>query len=122
MSPLYPKVKYSMFIGSWQSWHAENTWMVENRIKDGKHVLICVLDTDQNEKTPLSANEIESNIKKHLWKYIGDGKVKVIQIPDIESINFGSHTEYDIIFHKEKMDKEKMARQIRSELEEESSL
>ena len=122
MSPLYPKVKYSMFIGSWQSWHAENKWMVENRIKEGKHVLICVLDTDQNEKTPLSANEVESNIKKHLWKYIGDGKVKVIQIPDIESINFGSHTEYDIIFHKEKMDKEKMARQIRSELEEESSL
>ena len=120
MSPLYPKVKYSMFIGSWQSWHAENTWMVENKIKEGKNVLICVLDTEQNEKTPLTADEVESNIKKHLWKYIGEGIVKVIQIPDIESINFGHHIDYDIIYNQDKMDKEKMASQIRKEIKEEN--
>lgn len=120
MSPLYPKVKYSMFVGYWQSWNAENSWVVEEIIKDGKNVLICVLDNEVNEKTPLTADEVESNIKKHLWKHVGNGKVKVIQIPDIESINFGSNVEYDIIYHN-KYDKEKVAEQIRKEIKEENS-
>jgi hypothetical protein len=38
MSPLYPKLKYSMFVGYWQSWHAENSWLVEEKIKEGKNV------------------------------------------------------------------------------------
>lgn len=121
MSPLYPKVKYSMLVGSWQSWHAENTWVVEKIIKQGKHVLICVLDKEQNSKTPMSADEVEANIKKHLWKYIGDGLVKIIQIPDLESINFTSIIDYDIIYHKNEMDKESMANQIRKEIRDEVS-
>lgn len=119
MSPLYPKVKYSMFVGYWQSWHAENSWIVEEKIKEGKNVLICVLDNEINHITPLSPDEVEANIKKHLWKYVGDGRVKIIQIPDIESINFGSNIEYDIIYH-DKVAKEKMAEQIRKEIKEEN--
>lgn len=117
MSLLYPKLKYSMFVGHWQSWNAENSWLVDEKIKEGKNVLICVLDCEVNEMTPLTSDEVERNIKKHLWKYLGDGRVVVIKIPDIESINFSSNTEYDIIYH-DKADKEKMIEQIRNQLKE----
>jgi hypothetical protein len=119
MSLLYPKLKYSMFVGYWQSWHVENSWLVEEKIKEGKNVLICVLDCEVNEKTPLTSDEVERNIKNHLWKHLGSGKLVVIKIPDIESINFGSNIEYDIIYH-DKTDKSKMAEQIRKQLKEES--
>jgi hypothetical protein len=101
MSQFYPKEKYSMFVGYWQSWDAKNSLLVEKKLKEGKKVLICVMDNDVNEKTPLTPDEVEVNIKKHLWKYVGDGRVKTIKIPDIESINFGSILDYEVIFHEE---------------------
>ena len=101
MSQFYPKEKYSMFVGYWQSWDAKNSLLVEKKLKEGKKVLICVMDNDVNEKTPLTSDEVEINIKKQLWKYIGDGRVKTIKIPDIESINFGSILDYEVIFHEE---------------------
>ena len=118
MSPFYPKIKHSMFVGYWQSWHAENSWMVEERLKEGKSVLICIMDSDVNEKTPLTSDEVESNIKKHLWKYIGEGRVTIIKIPDVESVNFGSILDYEIIYHN-KMDKEQMGQEIRKQIKEE---
>lgn len=99
MSPLHPKLKYSMFVGYWQSWSAENSWLVEEKLKEGKNVLICVLDCEVNEKTPLTFDEVERNIKNHLWKHLDDARVLIIKIPDIESINFDSNTEYDIIYY-----------------------
>jgi hypothetical protein len=92
---------------------------VEERIKEGKNVLICVLDCEVSEKTPLTSDEVERNIKNHLWKHLGSGKIVVIKIPDIESINFGSNIEYDIIYH-DKTDKIKMGEQIRKQLKKEN--
>lgn len=105
MSPLHPKLKYSMIVGYWQSWNAENSWLVEEKIKEGKNVLICVLDCEVSETKPLTFDEVERNIKNNLWKYLDNGKVVIIKIPDIESINFVSNIEYDIIYYN-KADKE----------------
>ena len=68
-------------------------------MNEGKNVLICIRDIQPDEKNPFSAQEVENNIKQELWEMIGDERVKVIIIPDIESVNFGRGVGYDIIEH-----------------------
>jgi len=100
-----PKLKnsgskqYSMFIGRWQPWHSGHRWLIDQRLNEGKNILICIRDIEPDEKNPFSALEVEANIKKELWKLVGDEKVKVVIIPDIESVNFGRGVGYDIIEH-----------------------
>jgi nicotinamide mononucleotide adenylyltransferase len=100
-----PKLKnnsgkqYSMFIGRWQPWHEGHRWLIDQRLNEGKNVLICIRDIQPDEKNPFSASEVELNIKKELWQLVGQEKVKVMIIPDIESVNFGRGVGYDIIEH-----------------------
>ena len=100
-----PKLKnnkgkqYSMFIGRWQPWHEGHRWLIDQRLNEGKNVLICIRDVEPDEKNPFTAKEVENNIKKELWTLLSSEKVKVIVIPDIESVNFGRGVGYDIIEH-----------------------
>jgi len=100
-----PKLKdsrgktYSMFIGRWQPWHSGHRWLIDQRLNQGKNVLICIRDVEPDDKNPFTAEEVETNIKKELWKLIGDERVKVMIIPNIESVNFGRGVGYDVIEH-----------------------
>jgi len=100
-----PKLKntggkqYSMFVGRFQPFHGGHRWIVEEILNEGKNVLICIRDIKPDEKNPFTAAEVEMNIKKELWQLVGDERVKVMVIPDIESVNFGRGVGYDIIEH-----------------------
>ena len=100
-----PKLKnnqgkqYSMFIGRWQPWHEGHRWLIDQRLNEGKNVLICIRDIQPDEKNPYTAQEVENNILRELWKLVGQERVKVMIIPDIESVNFGRGVGYDIIEH-----------------------
>jgi cytidyltransferase-like protein len=94
-----PGKQYSMFIGRWQPWHNGHKWLIDQRLNEGKNVLICIRDIEPNEKNPFTAEEVEANIKRELWQLIGNERVKVMIIPDIESVNFGRGVGYDIIEH-----------------------
>ena len=100
-----PKLKntggkqYSMVVGRFQPFHEGHKWLVNQCLNEGKNVLICVRDIQPDEKNPFTAQEVEANIKKELWKLVGDETVNVIVIPDIESVNFGRGVGYDIIEH-----------------------
>lgn len=100
-----PKLKntggkqYSMVIGRFQPFHDGHKWLVNQCLEDGKNVLIVIRDIIPDEKNPFEASEVKNNIMKELWKLIGEERVKVIVIPDIESINFGRGVGYDIIEH-----------------------
>ncbi len=94
-----PGKQYSMFIGRWQPWHDGHKWLIDQRLEEGKNVLICIRDVEPNEKNPFTAQEVEAQIKRELWKLIGNERVKVMVIPDIESVNFGRGVGYDIIEH-----------------------
>lgn len=100
-----PKLKntggkqYSMVVGRFQPFHEGHKWLVNQCLNEGKNVLICIRDIQPDEKNPFSAQEVENNIKQELWEMIGDERVKVIIIPDIESVNFGRGVGYDIIEH-----------------------
>lgn len=118
-----PGKQYSMFIGRWQSFHEGHRWLVNQRLEQGKNVLICIRDIEPNEQNPYTAKEVETNIKKHLWKLVGEQRVKVMIIPDIESVNFGRGVGYDIIEHLPPDEiKEISATKIREELKQKGEI
>jgi cytidyltransferase-like protein len=118
-----PGKQYSMFIGRWQPWHNGHKWLIDQRLNEGKNVLICIRDIEPNEKNPFTAEEVEANIKRELWQLIGNERVKVMIIPDIESVNFGRGVGYDIIEHIPPQEVSDIsATKIREQLKEEGKL
>ncbi len=92
-------MKYSMFIGRWQPWHNGHRWLIDQRLKNGKNVLICVREVDKDNSNPYDPLEVKRNIELQLKELVELERVKVIIIPDIESVNYGRGVGYDIIEH-----------------------
>ena len=92
-------MKYSMFIGRWQPWHDGHRWLIDQRLKDNKNVLICIREVSKDDSNPYDPVEVKKNIEKELNDLILSNRVKVIIIPDIESVNYGRGVGYDIIEH-----------------------
>lgn len=92
-------MKYSMFIGRWQPWHNGHRWLIDQRLKEGKNVLICVREVSKDDKNPYNPNDVKANVENELKDLIDLEKVKVIIIPDIESVNYGRGVGYEIIEH-----------------------
>jgi phosphopantetheine adenylyltransferase len=124
-----PKLKnsdgkqYSMFIGRWQPWHAGHRWLIDQRLEQEKNVLICIRDIAPNEKNPWSAIEVMGNLYQELADLIEADRVKVMIIPDVESVNFGRGVGYDIIEHIPSQEvSEISATKIREQLKQEGKL
>ncbi len=92
-------MKYSMFIGRWQPWHDGHRWLIEQRLQLNKNILICIREVSKDDSNPYDPVEVKANIEKELKDFILKNRVKVIIIPDIESINYGRGVGYDIIEH-----------------------
>jgi nicotinamide mononucleotide adenylyltransferase len=88
-----------MFIGRWQPWHDGHRWLIDQRLNENKNVLICIREVDQDDSNPYDPVEVKQNIEKELDDLILSSRVKVIIIPDIESVNYGRGVGYDIIEH-----------------------
>ena len=118
-----PGKQYSMFIGRWQPWHAGHKWLIDQRLEQGKNVLICIRDIAPNEKNPWSAIEVMGNLYQELADLIETDRVKVMIIPDVESVNFGRGVGYDIIEHIPSQEvSEISATKIREQLKQEGKL
>ena len=92
-------MKYSMFIGRWQPWHDGHRWLIDQRLNDKKNVLICIREVSIDDSNPYDPVEVKKNIEKELEDLVSSGRVKVIIIPDIESVNYGRGVGYGIIEH-----------------------
>jgi len=88
-----------MFIGRWQPWHDGHRWLIDQRLNEGKNVLICIREVSKDDKNPYDPLDVKINLEKELKDLISSQKVKVIIIPDIESVNYGRGVGYDIIEH-----------------------
>ena len=88
-----------MFIGRWQPLHDGHKALFKQAMDEGKNVLICIRDIEPDEKNPFTADEVKENIMEHYIFEMMDGKVKVMIIPDICSVEFGRGVGYDIIEH-----------------------
>ena len=99
-SSLEPKEsQFALFIGRWQPLHQGHKALFDNALKVGKNVCIAIRDVQPDEKNPYSAEIVKQNISLFYDQQIIDGRVKVIIIPDICSVEFGRGVGYDIIEH-----------------------
>ncbi len=92
-------MKYSMFVGRWQPWHDGHRWLIDQRLKEDKNVLICIRDMLPDKNNPYTCEEVYDNLQIKLKELIDLKRVKVMIIPDIESVNYGRGVGYDIIEH-----------------------
>jgi adenylylsulfate kinase len=99
-SSLEPKKnQYAMFIGRWQPLHLGHQALFQEALDKGKNLLICIRDGEVNEKNPFTPEEVKKNIEDTYALLVEYGIMKVMVIPDIESVNFGRGVGYDIIEH-----------------------
>ena len=91
--------QYSMVVGRFQPFHDGHKWLMNQCLDEGKNVLICIRDIEPDDKNPYTSEEVENRITGALIELIQEGRVRVMIIPDIESINFGRGVGYDIIEH-----------------------
>ena len=97
-SSLVPKVnQYAMFIGRWQPLHESHQALFQEALNEGKNLLICIREGEVNERNPFTPEEVKKNIENTYALLVSSGIMKVMVIPDIESVNFGRGVGYDII-------------------------
>ena len=91
--------QWALFIGRWQPLHKGHKEMFNQVLNDGGKVLIAIRDVEPDEKNPWGPHQVMMNLFDELQDLIEEGRVRVIIIPDIESINIGRGVGYDVIEH-----------------------
>lgn len=89
-----PDKKYAIFIGRYQPYHYGHIELIQQKLNEKIPALIMVRDIQPDEKNPFTTQQTVDMIEKyHASK--GDD-VKVMIIPDIESVNYGRGVGYEI--------------------------
>lgn len=115
------KDKYALFIGRWQPFHEGHQWLINQKLLKGQKVCIAIRDVPTDEKNWWTSEEIKTMLEERFSEDISKDLIKVIIIPDIESINIGRGVGYDIIEHvPSNAISEISATKIRSEIEDKS--
>ena len=86
--------KYAIFVGRYQPYHYGHIELIKQKLDLGIPVLIMVRDIAPDERNPFTTEDTVKMIKKY-HESKGDD-VKVIIIPDIESVNYGRGVGYEI--------------------------
>lgn len=91
--------QYSLFIGRWQPLHIGHKALFQQVLDEGGNVCIAIRDVEPDEKNPFSPKDVLANICLEYQELISRGRVRVIVVPDICSVEFGRGVGYDIIEH-----------------------
>jgi len=89
-------MKRALFIGRWQPLHPGHKWLFNQKLEQNIPILIAVRDTPVDDSNPFSTEEVVTNLEKEYSDKVENGMVKVISIPDIESVNYGRGVGYEI--------------------------
>ncbi len=89
-------MKRALFIGRWQPLHPGHKWLFNQKLDQDVPILIAVRDTPVDGSNPFTTSDVVSNLKKEYSEEVESGMVKVISIPDIESVNYGRGVGYEI--------------------------
>jgi FAD synthase len=91
--------QWSLFIGRWQPLHEGHKQLFRQVIDEGGKVCVAIREVEIDDKNPFTSHDIMLNVAKEMETEIQAGKLKVITIPDICSVEFGRGVGYDIIEH-----------------------
>ena len=86
--------KYAIFVGRYQPYHFGHIELIKQKLNKGIPALIMVRNIEPDERNPFTTEQTVTMIKKYHDTH--DDDVKVIIIPDIESVNFGRGVGYEI--------------------------
>ena len=89
-------MKRALFIGRWQPLHPGHKWLFNQKLEKNIPILIAVRDTPVNDSNPFTTDDVINNLEKEYNEEVEKGMVKVIPIPDIESVNYGRGVGYEI--------------------------
>ena len=89
-------MRRALFIGRWQPIHDVHRWLFNQKLKQDIPILIAVRDTPVSDSNPFSTEQVIKNLEKEYTKEVGNGVVKIISLPDIESVNYGRGVGYEI--------------------------
>ena len=89
-------MKYALFIGRWQPLHDGHKWLFSQKLDKGISILIAVRNTPKDDNNPYTVEEIIMNIEKEYSAEVAKGMVKVVSMPDIESVNYGRGVGYEV--------------------------
>jgi nicotinamide mononucleotide adenylyltransferase len=89
-------MKRALFIGRWQPLHPGHKWLFNQKLDQNIPILIAVRDTPVDDSNPFTTDDVVSNLEKEYSEKVESGMVKVISIPDIESVNYGRGVGYEI--------------------------
>tara|TARA_R110001583_G_scaffold62704_1_gene184197 strand:+ start:6097 stop:6558 length:462 start_codon:yes stop_codon:yes gene_type:complete len=87
--------KYAIFIGRYQPYHKGHTELIEQKINEGRPVLIMVRDVPVDDNNPFTTVQTMSIIRKY-HESKAHKNVMVIMVPDIESVNWGRGVGYEM--------------------------
>ncbi len=87
--------KRAMFVGRWQPFHNGHKWLINQKLSEGKPILIAVRDIPPDEKNPFTTEQTVEMIQK----VYSEQDVEVVCIPDIESVNWGRGVGYELNEH-----------------------
>jgi FAD synthase len=91
--------QWSLFIGRWQPLHEGHKQLFRQVIDEGGKVCVAIREVEIDDKNPFTSHDIMLNIAREMQTEIRSGKLKVITIPDICSVEFGRGVGYDIVEH-----------------------
>jgi FAD synthase len=91
--------QWSLFIGRWQPLHEGHKQLFRQVIDEGGKVCVAIREVEIDDKNPFTSHDIMLNIAREMQTEIRAGKLKVITIPDICSVEFGRGVGYDIVEH-----------------------
>lgn len=84
----------SLFIGRWNGvFHNGHDTIIQTELQKGKYVTLAVRDVKPDEKNPWTASEVKEMLE---YRFQKEPKVKVVIIPDLESVNYGRGVGYQV--------------------------
>ena len=89
-------MKRALFIGRWQPLHPGHKWLFDQKLSKGVPILIAVRDTPNDDNNPFKTEDVIDNLEKEYFEEVESGMVKVLSIPDIESVNYGRGVGYEV--------------------------
>jgi len=89
-------MKRALFIGRWQPLHPGHKWLFNQKLEQKIPILIAVRDTPVDDSNPFTTEDVIANLEKEYLEEVKSDMVKIIPIPDIESVNYGRGVGYEI--------------------------
>lgn len=86
--------KAALFIGRWNGvFHLGHQHIIQQKLDEGKRVILAIRDVRPNEKNPWTAREVKEMLD---FQYEDNINVTTLIIPDIESVEYGRNVGYAV--------------------------